>query len=297
MAASSSSPDSSPFVQTPQHLPLHVRRMGRAASPLVHHVESSSSPVDEGSDDVPGTNSGLRREKIPQSLKYHHSTGRYRDSLERKPRSRHREDEVRDSSSPPDTSQKRDYQEDQQSDNSVLVHDVSPTYAPIESPFRKNPFDRTLLDITDQDMDYSPTLSALANADLRDVLLPVDDPLLDIPPSPGGSSDSWESLASETETLEDKTNDDDTDVLLSTLDDRFIDSGWGGECLRDTEDIDFEFVYALHTFVATVEGQANATKGDTMVLLDDSNSYWWLVRVVKDSSIGEYRCLGAVDSG
>ncbi|CAI6340968.1 unnamed protein product [Periconia digitata] len=52
------------------------------------------------------------------------------------------------------------------------------------------------------------------------------------------------------------------------------------------EDIDFDFVYALHTFVATVEGQANATKGDTMVLLDDSNSYWWLVRVVKDSSIG-----------
>lgn len=53
-----------------------------------------------------------------------------------------------------------------------------------------------------------------------------------------------------------------------------------------TEDIDFEFVYALHTFIATVEGQANATKGDTMVLLDDSNSYWWLVRVVKDGSIG-----------
>ncbi|VUC34150.1 unnamed protein product [Clonostachys rosea] len=59
------------------------------------------------------------------------------------------------------------------------------------------------------------------------------------------------------------------------------------ECLSiDSEDIDFDFVYALHTFVATVEGQANATKGDTMVLLDDSNSYWWLVRVVKDSSIG-----------
>ncbi|KAF8465382.1 hypothetical protein BDZ91DRAFT_795090 [Kalaharituber pfeilii] len=54
----------------------------------------------------------------------------------------------------------------------------------------------------------------------------------------------------------------------------------------DDEDIDFEFVYALHTFVATVEGQANAVKGETMVLLDDSNSYWWLVRIVKDSSIG-----------
>lgn len=60
------------------------------------------------------------------------------------------------------------------------------------------------------------------------------------------------------------------------------------EGLLETEDIDFEFVYALHTFVATVEGQANATKGDTMVLLDDSNSYWWLVRVVKDSSIGKF---------
>ena len=80
--------------------------------------------------------------------------------------------------------------------------------------------------------------------------------------------------------------DDDYDIPYFT-ESRFVDSGWGGECLQETEDIDFEFVYALHTFVATVEGQANATKGDTMVLLDDSNSYWWLVRVVKDSSIGE----------
>ncbi|KAI7787688.1 SH3 domain-containing protein [Diaporthe eres] len=80
--------------------------------------------------------------------------------------------------------------------------------------------------------------------------------------------------------------DDDDDNFLESNDSRFIDSGWGGECLHDTEDIDFELVYALHTFIATVEGQANATKGDAMVLLDDSNSYWWLVRVVKDSSIG-----------
>lgn len=80
--------------------------------------------------------------------------------------------------------------------------------------------------------------------------------------------------------------DDDDDVSLDMIDPRFVDSGWGGECLHGTEEIDFEFVYALHTFIATVEGQANATKGDTMVLLDDSNSYWWLVRVVKDSSIG-----------
>ncbi|KAJ2894833.1 hypothetical protein MKZ38_007198 [Zalerion maritima] len=84
------------------------------------------------------------------------------------------------------------------------------------------------------------------------------------------------------------TGDDDNAPInpLSLVDICYIDSGWDAECLHDLEDIDFEFVYALHTFVATVEGQANATKGDTMVLLDDSNSYWWLVRVVKDSSIG-----------
>lgn len=86
-----------------------------------------------------------------------------------------------------------------------------------------------------------------------------------------------------------ESSDEDDDGDFSDIQDtRFLDSGWGGDCLQDTEDIDFEFVYALHTFVATVEGQANATKGDTMVLLDDSNSYWWLVRVVKDSSIGTF---------
>lgn len=87
---------------------------------------------------------------------------------------------------------------------------------------------------------------------------------------------------------EDSTDeDDDDDLFFQSTNPRFIDSGWGGESLHDTEDIDFELVYALHTFIATVEGQANATKGDAMVLLDDSNSYWWLVRVVKDSSIGK----------
>ncbi|KAK0736872.1 hypothetical protein B0T21DRAFT_347303 [Apiosordaria backusii] len=84
----------------------------------------------------------------------------------------------------------------------------------------------------------------------------------------------------------DSSDEDDDGDFSDPEDSRFVDSGWGGECLQESEDIDFEFVYALHTFVATVEGQANATKGDTMVLLDDSNSYWWLVRVVKDSSIG-----------
>ena len=61
------------------------------------------------------------------------------------------------------------------------------------------------------------------------------------------------------------------------------------------EEIDPDFVYALHNFIATVEGQANAAKGDAMVLLDDTNSYWWLVRLVKDSSIGTRRGITVVD--
>lgn len=39
------------------------------------------------------------------------------------------------------------------------------------------------------------------------------------------------------------------------------------------EDIDFALVYALHTFLATVDGQASVVKGDKLLLLDDSNSY------------------------
>jgi len=53
-------------------------------------------------------------------------------------------------------------------------------------------------------------------------------------------------------------------------------------------------MYALHSFAATVEGQANATKGDMLVLLDDSNSYWWLVRVVKDETLGTVSVVAPV---
>ncbi|KIX08240.1 uncharacterized protein Z518_02896 [Rhinocladiella mackenziei CBS 650.93] len=132
--------------------------------------------------------------------------------------------------------------------------------------------------------------------EFRRYLLPLDDPVLadtvdDYRENTVYNEDhEWEDeescLPDPASSSDDDDDDDDTDDFPFCLDDRFIDSGWGGECLREIEDIDFEFVYALHTFVATVEGQANATKGDTMVLLDDSNSYWWLVRVVKDGSIG-----------
>ncbi|CAG8529666.1 5790_t:CDS:2 [Paraglomus occultum] len=52
------------------------------------------------------------------------------------------------------------------------------------------------------------------------------------------------------------------------------------------ENIDFDFVYALHTFGATVEGQASVVRGEPLTLLDDSNSYWWLVKVLKSEEVG-----------
>ncbi|KAI8887365.1 hypothetical protein K501DRAFT_330605 [Backusella circina FSU 941] len=51
-------------------------------------------------------------------------------------------------------------------------------------------------------------------------------------------------------------------------------------------EIDFDMVYALYTFAATVEGQASIVKGDALTLLDDTNSYWWLVKVLKTAEIG-----------
>ncbi|KAJ3417437.1 hypothetical protein HDV05_003301 [Chytridiales sp. JEL 0842] len=55
---------------------------------------------------------------------------------------------------------------------------------------------------------------------------------------------------------------------------------------EEDETIDYRFVYALHTFVANLEGQVCVLKGDTLELLDDSNSYWWLVKCIKTHEIG-----------
>ncbi|KAI7872666.1 hypothetical protein BDF14DRAFT_1872902 [Spinellus fusiger] len=52
------------------------------------------------------------------------------------------------------------------------------------------------------------------------------------------------------------------------------------------EDINFDLVYALHNFVATVEGQVSVVKGDALILVDDSNAYWWLIKVLKSSQVG-----------
>lgn len=168
-----------------------------------------------------------------------------------------------------------------------------------EDPFKTeidSPIDHpTAYQYFDQ-YDVNAPSEAYPNDDLEtqkipDYLLPANDPFL-----VDAFDDADEGFYDEEDAWEDEdvnmpeynsSSDDDSEEFAFTDDSRFIDSGWGGECLREIEDIDFEFVYALHTFVATVEGQANATKGDTMVLLDDSNSYWWLVRVVKDGSIGK----------
>lgn len=160
---------------------------------------------------------------------------------------------------------------------------------PLVSAHRLAPFEKNntlALDaLSDNDID---------SHDFSHLLLLADDPILR-PLSPPTKRTSETSSPRTSSSWEDQTigeSDDDAKDISFSDDCRFVDSGWGGECLRDTEEIDFDFVYALHTFVATVEGQANATKGETMVLLDDSNSYWWLVRVQKDSSIG--KLLGMV---
>ncbi|KAM0498296.1 hypothetical protein ACHAP8_006384 [Fusarium lateritium] len=161
------------------------------------------------------------------------------------------------------TAEFHDYEEETKIEQQNITHQE-------ECPSERSSSRGTVIECKDQDIFYDcdPTLdfSDSTNNDENDDASDDYDPNLTVP-------------------YEESFEDDDS--ALSFPDDpNFVDSGWAVECLQDTEDIDFEFVYALHTFVATVEGQANATKGDTMVLLDDSNSYWWLVRVVKDSSIG-----------
>lgn len=79
--------------------------------------------------------------------------------------------------------------------------------------------------------------------------------------------------------------EDDSDGEDRDLD--YMDDDDGSSSLSiPNESIDFDLVYALHSFAATVEGQANVVKGDSLFLMDDSNSYWWLVRVLKTQEVG-----------
>ncbi|KIJ58843.1 hypothetical protein HYDPIDRAFT_119091 [Hydnomerulius pinastri MD-312] len=53
-----------------------------------------------------------------------------------------------------------------------------------------------------------------------------------------------------------------------------------------SESINFDSVYPFHSFAATVEGQPSIVKGDNLFLMDNTNSYWWLVRVLKTQDVG-----------
>lgn len=87
--------------------------------------------------------------------------------------------------------------------------------------------------------------------------------------------------ATEEEEEDDEEDDEDDEDAAG----EFSDSLSSSPSIPD-DDIDFNLVYALHTFLATVDGQASVVKGDKLLLLDDSNSYWWLVRVLKTQAIG-----------
>ncbi|KAI9480335.1 MAG: hypothetical protein EXX96DRAFT_177040 [Benjaminiella poitrasii] len=63
-------------------------------------------------------------------------------------------------------------------------------------------------------------------------------------------------------------------------------SGFSSSPSIPDENINFDLVYTLHSFEATVDGQATVKKGDALTLLDDSNSYWWLIRDLKTSEVG-----------
>lgn len=83
--------------------------------------------------------------------------------------------------------------------------------------------------------------------------------------------------------------DEDLDDVLgdsNKQDDEEEDDDTGSELSIPDPNIDFDMVYALHTFAATVEGQASVVRGDALTLLDDSNSYWWLVKVLKTAEVG-----------
>ncbi|KAF9156175.1 hypothetical protein BG015_006911 [Linnemannia schmuckeri] len=92
------------------------------------------------------------------------------------------------------------------------------------------------------------------------------------------------------EEIEDEDDEFDDDVEEDEVDEEMMDEeddDEGSEAISLTEDdIDFNLVYAFHTFVATQEGQASVVRNDSLMLLEDANVYWWLVRVLKTGVIG-----------
>lgn len=286
-------PESSPFLNTPQHLPLRAKVGSWSHSPLILRCEDDPPPYDdlfEEEGEEYSRRFQLSRKLILPSKRHHQQPGRYdlEDDTVQTGSIQDRLSEEENKQTPKLSSGLSPVNERSSEDghSNFPDHGASPVSSPVHYHFPL----RSIALAPKEPLVESSSLSSVVSVDLDSVLLPLDDPLLEMPlASPTSSTGSWESMPDsllENGSDGDSDDDDDNDDLFLNLDSHFIASGWDGECLHEAEDIDFEFVYALHTFVATVEGQANATKGDTMVLLDDSNSYWWLVRVVKDSSIG-----------
>jgi len=53
----------------------------------------------------------------------------------------------------------------------------------------------------------------------------------------------------------------------------------------EPEDIDYSKVYAYHSFVSSQSGQVCVSKDEELILLDDSNDYWWLVKCVRSDEV------------
>jgi len=56
----------------------------------------------------------------------------------------------------------------------------------------------------------------------------------------------------------------------------------------EPEDIDFSKVFAYHSFVSSQSGQVCVIKDEELVLLDDSNDYWWLVRCCRSNEVSAF---------
>ncbi|EJU05975.1 hypothetical protein DACRYDRAFT_112789 [Dacryopinax primogenitus] len=110
------------------------------------------------------------------------------------------------------------------------------------------------------------------------------------PIDPGQSSPSPSDYASTHTVLspEPDTSDIDESALVdgSVDEEEELYSDRSSSLEIPNESIDFDVVYSLRHFVATIEGQASVSKGDAMCLMDDSNSYWWLVKVLRSEDIG-----------
>ena len=270
--------DSSPFVEEPDHLPLSATGAGDYDSSA--STQQSSSPYSHLPDHLPLWIIAQKDRNMSSPYQSHHLVGEYSDNIDN------------------DNDSDQGFYEDnfEESDiSSVEESYTGSTSADFSYKSQKTPLYPAALNVSRTQFNQVDDihLQNMTKSGISEVLLPEHDPILQAVldtdrPDSSTSTGSWSTLSNDEIDWQDLAQDDDIGDLSFYSDERFVDSGWGGECLRETEDIDFDFVYALHTFVATVEGQANATKGDTMVLLDDSNSYWWLVRVVKDSSIGRY---------